>query len=366
MQRSYAVKLEANPGKEARMDDVLAEYQRIVNEKIALYWTFDKTMLRTPYPPANTRRGSQFVSLAARRAWGIVKSAQKHKGCRPIFRRQSIALEPINCRINLAPTSTRFDGWVIVPTLTRMARIALPFRKYALLKYAEETGAVAKSLTLVRRSRGWFAIFSFKMEPVAYRATQQVGVDVGYTVAAATSTGKMYGPDLDALQRRTKWRAYRANGRKPYRQGLNRVAREIVADHPDADFAVEKLHFTGKRKRSKTFRTRLSRFAYQHLAKRLEEHGQTEGFRVSYVNPAYTSQTCPECGLVDSSNRNGDRFVCVGCGHEAHADVNGAVNINGGEAVVCYGGPASPGPSAYAPQEYPGSVGVLAAKAGVT
>ena len=157
-----------------------------------------------------------------------------------------------------------------------------------------------------------------------------------------------------------------ASGAGRVYQGAYRYGRrEIVADHPDTDFAVEKLNFTGKRKRSKLFRTRLSRFAYQHLAKRLEEHGQTEGFRVSYVNPAYTSQTCPECGLVDSSNRNGDRFVCVGCGHEAHADVNGAVNINGGEAVVCYGGPASPGPSAYAPREYPGTMSALIAKAGV-
>ena len=365
MQRSYAVKLEANPGKVARLDAMFAEYRQIVNEKIAAYWMLCKAACRAPYPPAATRRGSRLIALAARRAWGMVKSAKQLKGNKPVFRGQSMAFEPDDCHINMAPTTTAFGGWIDVPTLVKCARVALPFRKYALLIEAERKGRVCKSITLVRRSRGWFAIFSFKMEPAAHRATQQVGIDVGYTVAAASSTGKMYGSDLDALQRRTKWRAYGLTGRKPYRQGLNRVAREIVADHPDTDFAVEKLNFTGKRKRSKLFRTRLSRFAYQHLAKRLEEHGQTEGFRVSYVNPAYTSQTCPECGLVDSSNRNGDRFVCVGCGHEAHADVNGAVNINGGEAVVCYGGPASPGPSAYAPREYPGTMSALIAKAGV-
>lgn len=46
------------------------------------------------------------------------------------------------------------------------------------------------------------------------------------------------------------------------------------------------------------------------------------------VNPAYTSQTCFECRLVDKKSRlNQSEFVCTGCGHVSHADINAAKNI---------------------------------------
>ena len=45
------------------------------------------------------------------------------------------------------------------------------------------------------------------------------------------------------------------------------------------------------------------------------------------VNPAYTSQTCNECGVIDKSSRKAEEFSCVSCGHSAHADVNAARNV---------------------------------------
>ena len=54
------------------------------------------------------------------------------------------------------------------------------------------------------------------------------------------------------------------------------------------------------------------------------------------VPAAYSSQTCPACGTIDAASRHGERFRCVGCGHEAHADVNAAIVLlsrrNGGDA----------------------------------
>jgi putative transposase len=55
--------------------------------------------------------------------------------------------------------------------------------------------------------------------------------------------------------------------------------------------------------------------------------------RVEKVNPAFTSQRCAVCGCVDSRNRDKQTFRCVGCGHQAHADVNAACNIAAGRAV---------------------------------
>ena len=49
--------------------------------------------------------------------------------------------------------------------------------------------------------------------------------------------------------------------------------------------------------------------------------------RVLEVNPAFTSQACPECDAVDAASREGRNFQCVACGHADHADVNAARNI---------------------------------------
>ena len=46
------------------------------------------------------------------------------------------------------------------------------------------------------------------------------------------------------------------------------------------------------------------------------------------MNPAYTSQTCSECGHVDKENRKTQaRFLCVSCGFASNADTNAAMNI---------------------------------------
>ena len=58
------------------------------------------------------------------------------------------------------------------------------------------------------------------------------------------------------------------------------------------------------------------------------------------INPAYTSQTCNECGVVDKASRKSQaKFQCVACGHEANADINAAKNIlAAGMAATARGG----------------------------
>ncbi|WP_307808152.1 RNA-guided endonuclease InsQ/TnpB family protein [Streptomyces oryzae] len=48
---------------------------------------------------------------------------------------------------------------------------------------------------------------------------------------------------------------------------------------------------------------------------------------VRTVNPAYTSQTCPQCRAVDANSRKSQAvFVCTSCGHQENADTVGAKN----------------------------------------
>lgn len=50
-----------------------------------------------------------------------------------------------------------------------------------------------------------------------------------------------------------------------------------------------------------------------------------EGGQVVEVPAAYSSQTCAECGVVNSeSRRSQDTFLCTACGHFDNADINAA------------------------------------------
>jgi putative transposase len=57
----------------------------------------------------------------------------------------------------------------------------------------------------------------------------------------------------------------------------------------------------------------------------LEYKARLSGKQIIAVNPAYTSQTCRICGVIEKENRpNQKTFCCVACGHTENADVNAA------------------------------------------
>nr|WSW41922.1 transposase [Streptomyces sp. NBC_01001] len=60
----------------------------------------------------------------------------------------------------------------------------------------------------------------------------------------------------------------------------------------------------------------------------LHAKAESAGREVIAVDPRNTSRTCPECGHVAAENRpTQEKFHCVSCGHIAHADMVGALNV---------------------------------------
>lgn len=65
-----------------------------------------------------------------------------------------------------------------------------------------------------------------------------------------------------------------------------------------------------------------------HFISIMKNKAKEYGTKLVFVNPAYTSQTCSECGHVDKESRLDQKtFKCVKCGHEMNADHNAAINI---------------------------------------
>ncbi|WP_371502973.1 transposase [Kitasatospora sp. NBC_00374] len=60
----------------------------------------------------------------------------------------------------------------------------------------------------------------------------------------------------------------------------------------------------------------------------LHAKAESAGRELIAVDPRNTSRTCPECGHVAKENRPAqEKFHCQRCGHHAHADTVGALNV---------------------------------------
>ena len=91
----------------------------------------------------------------------------------------------------------------------------------------------------------------------------------------------------------------------------------------------------------------ISAQAWAMIRRRLDDKAATCAVSVVAVDPRGTSQRCAACGHTSPENRESQAvFRCRGCGHQANADINAAVNIfAAGLAVAARGGtPRGKGP----------------------
>ena len=78
----------------------------------------------------------------------------------------------------------------------------------------------------------------------------------------------------------------------------------------------------------KAQRSRHSNWSFHQVQSCLSYKARLCGTPVQFVDPRYTSQTCPVCGHVAKSNRpTRDTFRCERCGFSGPADHVAAINI---------------------------------------
>ncbi|MFE4631299.1 RNA-guided endonuclease InsQ/TnpB family protein [Streptomyces mirabilis] len=182
------------------------------------------------------------------------------------------------------------------------------------------------------------------------------GVDLGIANIATTSTGhKAAGRGLNRhrkrqLDLRKKLQAKGTKSAKRLLKKRNRreqrhvsntnhiIAKTIVteAERTSAGISLEELHGIRQRVRlRKPQRVALHSWAFAQLAAFIVYKARRAGVPVVFVDPAYTSQQCCECGHIDKKNRASQAlFICRNCGVVAHADRNASHNIaRKGEAV---------------------------------
>ncbi|SEG72775.1 Transposase [Thermomonospora echinospora] len=270
----------------------------------------------------------------------------------------------------------------------RVGEVKVPKVGWVRFRWSRAVPEGVKSYRITRDAAGrWHVAFAAVPEPIPAPGTGEiVGVDRGVTVSAALSTGELLNvPGLRETEAKRLHRLQRKLARA--RRGSNRRAKVKAAiarlkaresdrrkdwvEKTSTDLAcrfevigVEDLNIgnmarsakgtverPGRNVRAKAGLNRgILAGGWGLLAERLEHKAPG---RLVKVNPAYTSQRCSACGVMDRRARESQAvFRCRSCGYTGNADVNAAKNIKlaAGRAVSAREGPRVTGPTHREPQ----------------
>ena len=218
-----------------------------------------------------------------------------------------------------------------------------------------------KALTITKRGRRLWVNLTYAVEQTQLNASGfAVGIDMGVTNRVALSTGEAISrrnkpnDKLERAQRRLsacrkgsrKWRQRRVvlsnaqdRERIRNRNECHRITTELVRrfDLISAeDLRIRNMTASAKgtsenpgtnvRQKSGLNRS-ISEQTWGIIRQQLAYKAEWAGRELVLVDPAYTSQTCSDCGILDPASRDGKKFCCRACGVELDADVNAAVNV---------------------------------------
>ena len=237
----------------------------------------------------------------------------------PWFKPNKRLAETINIPIKYHKHSNKFNGW----------------NRRNVVKYIAKNN----SITLVWEKEA-------KEKPKT--TNSPIGIDLGFKKLISDSNGKFYG--REELQRVYKKLTRKKRGSKAYKRALvertnltNKFVNEfnykndfdclMIEDLKSvkANKSFKKLSKSKQKKtnsvKQKAINNLLQYWSYRTVIDKLERLSEEEGFHLIKVQPAYTSQTCSNCGSCNEDFRNKEIFHCDDCGLEIDADTNAAINI---------------------------------------
>ncbi|WP_234365267.1 RNA-guided endonuclease InsQ/TnpB family protein [Streptomyces sp. RTd22] len=204
---------------------------------------------------------------------------------------------------------------------------------------------------LVYRDGMWFLNATCEV-PEAAPNTDPVdflAIDLGIVNIATTSDGQiMAGRELNRLRARERTlrtklrkkntpsarRRLKKRRRKEARRARDinhKIAKHVVAEAERTGRGIALEDLKGIRERGrlrKPQRAAHSSWSFAQLGQFIAYKARRAGVPVVYVDPAYTSRTCAQCGHIDKANRVSQAwFACRSCGFVDHADRNSSRNI---------------------------------------
>jgi len=180
--------------------------------------------------------------------------------------------------------------------------------------------------------------------------SEYLGVDMGVINVASDSDGNQHSGSqfLNIRNRRFRQRKRlqkkgtksasrvrkRLSGReRRFATWLNHtISKRIVevAQRTGRGIALENLKGIRKRVRARREQRRnLHNWSFHQLLQFISYKAELAGIPIVMLDPAYSSQTCSNCGHMSKSNRKSQSaFLCQSCGYADHADTNAARNLS--------------------------------------
>lgn len=227
-------------------------------------------------------------------------------------------------------------------TLIKALLVDKENRNFELLKHKLGT------LRITKKSNKWIAQISVTIETMNKTGLNVMGVDLGLKVPAVaitdTNNVQFFGNGRENKYKKRKFRVHRKSlGKKKKMNAIrslnnkeqrwmkdrdHKVSRSIVNFAKENKITVIRLEkLANIRQTARTSRKNeknLHSWSFYRLASFIEYKANLAGIAVEYVNPAYTSQTCPNC---TEKNKAKDRNYLCKCGFRKHRDIVGAMNI---------------------------------------
>ncbi|MES0337674.1 MAG: transposase [Candidatus Magnetobacterium sp. LHC-1] len=326
----------ANTDKDRKLREFIAEYVRVVNVIIDKLWdkqVFAGSFVTREFLEVETWLSARARQCAGKQALQIVKSQRKKKSkTMPVFKGSSIELD--NRFIELQKGNNSFDIWIKLSSLGKKIIIIIPSKRhYHFNKFKDWQMKKSARLRIDSKGKIYLDVFFEKTEKEKKIEGGIIGLDCGYKKLAIMSNGDTIGKELQAKIENISCKVQKSKAfnralieRNEY---INKELKQLNLD-TIKEIVIEDLnnvkHGT-KGKIRKEFNNKLQRWVYCYFFNRLEQHCEVVGVQLHKVNPAYTSQTCFDCGDVHRSNRNGELFKCRSCGYTVDADYNASLNI---------------------------------------
>lgn len=248
---------------------------------------------------------------------------------------------------------------------SRWAAVRVPKVGWIKFRDTRPVRGEVKTATINLSAKGWHIAFACEIEHTTpANINPAVGIDRGVSNAVALSTGESFIAPISFrtidrrrraaqrtlarrkrgskryLKQRKRVEALHAKAGRIRKHWLHRISTEVASRFGTVvmeDLKVRSMTATAKgtvenpgraiRQKAGLNRAILEQ-GWTMFADILEYKLVERGGHVVTVDPAYTSQTCSECGTIDIASRKSQAsFICQHCGHRAHADVNAAINI---------------------------------------
>ena len=205
------------------------------------------------------------------------------------------------------------------------------------------------SLRITQKNKEWVAQLSITLKSNELLEGQAMGIDLGILVPAVAKTEsgkvKFFGKGRQNKYYKRKYKSRRRKlGKLKKLSAIKKLnnKEQRYMDNQDHKVSRQIVNFA-KANNVKTIRleclegirntTKISRknmknlhtWSFYRLAQYIQYKANIEGISVEYVDPKYTSQTCPHCRQRHKAK--GRSYVCGDCGFKTHRDLVGATNI---------------------------------------